>query len=241
MEKLTGSTKRCCICCTICSAAFCRPENFPPNVAFLPGTRQEFCVFSIRYVWPKACDKRARGEDRAGPALNPLKGSSARLPPDCFRHLPQNHTQWTYPSAEVCVSPVPTRRRNASNAEQWSRNQSQNSLWGRFCSVGLQADIVDASTCPPEGGRHKDQARALRGELRFWARRDEFGLGLQRPQRTRITHRHRRGGGCDRWIRASGRGGPDTDRRRRFLHPIRAFRRKEMAREALQGLRLKTA
>jgi len=26
----------------------------------------------------------SRGEDRAGPALNPLKGSSARLPPSIF-------------------------------------------------------------------------------------------------------------------------------------------------------------
>jgi hypothetical protein len=30
----------------------------------------------------------------------------------------------------------------------------ENSLGGRFCSVGIQADIVDASTCPPEGGRY---------------------------------------------------------------------------------------
>src|SRR5713101_9176573 len=27
----------------------------------------------------------------------------------------------------------------------------------RFCSVGLQADTVDASTCTPEGGRYIDQ------------------------------------------------------------------------------------
>src|SRR5450759_3259086 len=26
-----------------------------------------------------------------------------------------------------------------------------------FCSVGLQADTVDAGTCPPEGGRYIDQ------------------------------------------------------------------------------------
>ena len=50
----------------------------------------------------------------------------------------------------------------------------ENSLRERFCSVDLQADIVDASTYPPEGGHYKDQARALRGELRFCARRDEF-------------------------------------------------------------------
>src|SRR3982074_698907 len=61
------------------------------------------------------------------------------------------------------------------------------------------------------------------------------------PQGVLITNRHRRGGGRDRWIRASGRGGPDTGRRRRFLHPIRAFRRKEMAHEVLQALQLKTA
>src|SRR3982074_2115471 len=61
------------------------------------------------------------------------------------------------------------------------------------------------------------------------------------PRGARITIRDRRGAGRDRWIRASGRGGPDTGRRRRFLHPIRAFRRKEMAREVLQALQLKTA
>jgi len=31
----------------------------------------------------------------------------------------------------------------------------------RFCSVGLQADIVDSSTCPPEGGRYIGQNEAL--------------------------------------------------------------------------------
>src|SRR5216684_9337637 len=30
-----------------------------------------------------------------------------------------------------------------------------------FCSVGLQADTVDASTCPPEGGRYIDQNQVL--------------------------------------------------------------------------------
>ena len=29
-----------------------------------------------------------------------------------------------------------------------------------FCSVGLQADTVDSSTCPPEGGRYMKQSRA---------------------------------------------------------------------------------
>ncbi len=31
----------------------------------------------------------------------------------------------------------------------------------RFCSVGLQADTVDSSTCPPEGGRYIDQKLVL--------------------------------------------------------------------------------
>ena len=40
------------------------------------------------------------------------------------------------------------------------------SLWEnlcakRSCSVGLQADTVDSSTCPPEGGRYTDQNQVL--------------------------------------------------------------------------------
>src|SRR5258708_38411331 len=31
----------------------------------------------------------------------------------------------------------------------------------RFCSVGLQADTVDSSTCPPDGGRYIDQNQVL--------------------------------------------------------------------------------
>ena len=31
----------------------------------------------------------------------------------------------------------------------------------RFCSVGLQADTVDSSTCPPERGRYIDQNQVL--------------------------------------------------------------------------------
>jgi hypothetical protein len=31
----------------------------------------------------------------------------------------------------------------------------------RFCSVGLQADTMDSSTCPPEGGRSIDEERVL--------------------------------------------------------------------------------
>jgi hypothetical protein len=29
---------------------------------------------------------------------------------------------------------------------------------GRVCSVGLQADTVDSSKCPPEGGRYTHSA-----------------------------------------------------------------------------------
>src|SRR6266851_8930081 len=36
----------------------------------------------------------------------------------------------------------------------------------RFCSVGLQADTVDASTCPPEGGRYIDQNQVLTQSLK---------------------------------------------------------------------------
>src|SRR5216684_2310084 len=41
----------------------------------------------------------------------------------------------------------------------------------RFCSVGLQADTVDSSTCPPEGGRYIDQNQALTQTLQPLARR----------------------------------------------------------------------
>jgi len=36
----------------------------------------------------------------------------------------------------------------------------------RFCSVGLQPDTVDASTCPPEGGRYIDQNQVLTQTLK---------------------------------------------------------------------------
>ncbi len=35
-----------------------------------------------------------------------------------------------------------------------------------FCSVGLQADTVDSSTCPPEGGRYIDQNQVLTQTLK---------------------------------------------------------------------------
>ena len=38
----------------------------------------------------------------------------------------------------------------------------------RLCSVGLQADTVDSSTCPPEGARYIDQTLPfnIRGDPR---------------------------------------------------------------------------
>ena len=38
----------------------------------------------------------------------------------------------------------------------------------RFCSVGLQADTVDSSTCPPKGGRYIDRNRVLTLTLQAW-------------------------------------------------------------------------
>ena len=41
------------------------PENFPPSMAFLPGTLLEMNVFSASYVWPSACDKGDRRREDA--------------------------------------------------------------------------------------------------------------------------------------------------------------------------------
>ena len=38
----------------------------------------------------------------------------------------------------------------------------------RFCSVGLQADTVDSSTCPPKGGRYIDQNPVLTLTIQAW-------------------------------------------------------------------------
>src|SRR5467141_1246328 len=84
-------------------------------------------------------NKRPRGILRANSALRMT----------VFRFFPQP------------VNPVPERVVAAA-----LKSLCENSLRGRFCSVGLQADIVDASTCPPEGGRYIFQNPALTRTLK---------------------------------------------------------------------------
>ena len=45
--------------------------------------------------------------------------------------------------------------------EEAGESLSDNTCVKCFCSVGLQADIVDSSRCPPEGGRYRGQNRVL--------------------------------------------------------------------------------
>jgi len=47
MEKAHWS-RALLICCAHCSEAFCRREKFSRMLAFLPGSKQEFWVFSYR-------------------------------------------------------------------------------------------------------------------------------------------------------------------------------------------------
>jgi hypothetical protein len=53
----------------------------------------------------------------------------------------------------------------------------ENSLRERFCSVDLQADIVDASTCPPEGGRYICQNPVLTRTPQSLDRKSHAGSG----------------------------------------------------------------
>lgn len=49
-------------------------------------------------------------------------------------------------------------------AAQVPKSLREDSDLGGFCSVGLQADIADSRTCPPEGGRYKEPNQAFNQE-----------------------------------------------------------------------------
>ena len=76
----------------------------------------------------------------------------------------------------------------------------------RFCSVGLQADIVDASACPPEGGRYMDQNQVFTQTLMPGppsrlkiprAERGAQGLLVQRVAATKMGRVAEMGGAID--------------------------------------------
>src|SRR5882672_11206348 len=50
----------------------------------------------------------------------------------------------------ACSTPAP-HRYPAESAMSFNKRIK------RFCSVGLQADTLDTSMCPPEGGRYREQ------------------------------------------------------------------------------------
>src|SRR5260370_145163 len=51
-------------------------------------------------------------------------------------------------------------------AKSVRRVKSYVAVTSLFCSVGLQANTVDSSTCPPEGGRYIDQNQVLTQTLK---------------------------------------------------------------------------
>ena len=62
------------------------------------------------------------------------------------------------------VSQIPAGE--ACSALQGLKSLCENLCAKRICSVGLQADTVDSSTCPPEGGRYIDQNQVLTQTLK---------------------------------------------------------------------------
>ena len=94
--------------------------------------------------------------------------------------------------------------------------------------IRLRAPPVPGISCrPPKAGAHQNGTRPYEPDSPLF----ESG----------VTNRRRRGGGLGRWTRASGRDGPDTGMRQRFLRPVRAFRRTETAREVPRAPQSKTA
>src|SRR5713226_5848417 len=53
--------------------------------------------------------------------------------------------------------PQPVKPNSKIHFSAGQKSQWENPCAKRFGSVGLQADTLDSSTCPPEGGRYIDQ------------------------------------------------------------------------------------
>src|SRR6266704_1514674 len=50
--------------------------------------------------------------------------------------------------------PQPVKPNSKIHFSAGLKSLCENPCAKRFCSVGLQADTLDSSTCPPEGGRY---------------------------------------------------------------------------------------
>ena len=55
---------------------------------------------------------------------------------------------------------------NARTLTSGLKSLCENSKFARFCSARLQAGTLESSTCPPEGGRYKNQNRVLTQTLK---------------------------------------------------------------------------
>jgi len=160
---------------------------FPRMWLFLPGRDRNFTCF--QYVTlPKSATRARRGRQPRD-HFRGLRGWAGRLPPDCFRHLPKNHTQWTTPSAEVMCKHRSNPPRNALMQHREPRTRVRTRMRTAILSSrALRPNIVDASTCPPEGrGPQRSKPEPpRRTEILGTARRISEDLGIQKTTEDRI-------------------------------------------------------
>src|SRR5713101_3550881 len=58
--------------------------------------------------------------------------------------------------------PQPVKPNSKIHFSAGLKSLCENPCAKRFCSVGLQADTLDSSSCPPEGGRYIIQNQVLK-------------------------------------------------------------------------------
>src|SRR5882762_1911515 len=59
----------------------------------------------------------------------------------------------------LCLNSPPAAKNTSGKRYEGCRSVCDNRCAKRFCSVGLEADMVDSSSCPPEGGRYIEQKK----------------------------------------------------------------------------------
>src|SRR6266478_4753952 len=129
-----------------------------------PGRRPKRFTYARStwlWRWPRV-PRSSRGQVRSAPrAPRELAGLAARRRrrdgisrPTEASHWEMEVRRWARKGRArtifACSTPAPGRCPAALA-------MSFNKRMGRFCSVGLQADTLDSSMCPPEGGRYREQ------------------------------------------------------------------------------------
>src|SRR2546430_8406925 len=59
----------------------------------------------------------------------------------------------------LCLNSPPASKKTQVGCVTRGAGVCDNRCAKRFCSVGLEADMVDSSSCPPEGGRYIEQKK----------------------------------------------------------------------------------